>query len=246
MNTEDRMIYKIADTVFSLNTVYKYTHVQLANYLSEETPEIGIKTTAADIDAGREMFGEEGSDGYIEFLAVLEKLSDYLLCKDTLLFHGSALSVDGYCCIFAAPSGTGKSTHSRLWRELFGERVVMVNDDKPFIRIGKPCTVFGSPWDGKERLSTNTSFPLRAICFLERSENNSIEELDPQEAVALLLAQAYRQGSADKVLFLVTRLADSVPMYRLRCNMSKDAARLSWSVLSGALYEGDLFPEDTR
>ncbi|MBR6049932.1 MAG: hypothetical protein IKP68_01865, partial [Clostridia bacterium] len=179
MNTKNRMIYKVADTVFSLDTVHNYSHVRLAGYRSGEVPQTGIVTTESDIVSARDTFGNEGTDGYIEFLAVLEKLSDFLLCKDTLLFHGSAVSVDGRCYIFTAPSGTGKSTHSRLWRELLGERVVMVNDDKPFIRIGEPCTVFGSPWDGKERLSSNTSFPLSALCIIERSNTNSIEPVDP-------------------------------------------------------------------
>ncbi len=237
------MTYKIADTVFSLNTVHKYPHVQLADYLCEEVPELEIETTGDDIASARELFGEEGSDGYIEFLAVLGKLSDRLLCKDTLLFHGSALSVDGRCYIFGAPSGTGKSTHSRLWRELLGDRVVMVNDDKPFIRIGDLCTVFGSPWDGKERLSTNTSVPLKAVCIIERSEENSIEALDPRDAVPLLMAQAYREGAADRVLFLVTALADRVPTYRLRCNISEEAARLSWETMSGAALEEKGMPD---
>lgn len=232
------MTYKIADTVFSLTTVHGYSRSRLADYVSDGTPELGITATAADVRAERARLGQDGSDGFIEFLFVQRKLSDYLVGKDTLLFHGSALAYDGNCYIFAAPSGTGKSTHSRLWRELLGERVVMVNDDKPFIRVGDVCTVFGSPWDGKEHLSSNTSFPLRAICFLERSDVNHIEPLDAQSAIPRLLAQAYRQEAADKILRLVTKIADTVMLYRLCCNMSPDAARLSLEAMSGASAEG--------
>ena len=239
MNTQDGMTYKIAKTVFSLNTVHTFSHKLLADYRSEEMPEIGINTTEEDVRAERERFGETGSDGYVESLAVLRKLSDRLLDKDTLLFHGSALSVDGRCYVFAAPSGTGKSTHSRLWRELLGDRVVMVNDDKPFVSVEDTCIVYGSPWDGKERLSSNTAFPLSAICFLERSDENGIDPVDPGDAIPLLLAQTCREGSIDKVLQLVMRLADSVPMYSLCCNMSPDAARVSWGALSSAHGEED-------
>ncbi len=58
------------------------------------------------------------------------KLAESLLEYGVLLFHGSSVAVDGFGYIFAAQSGTGKSTHARLWRELLGERAVMVNDDK--------------------------------------------------------------------------------------------------------------------
>ena len=80
--------------------------------------------------------------------------------------------MDGEAYIFTAVSGTGKSTHAMLWREVFGERVRMINDDKPLIRItpeGK-AVVYGTPWDGKHHLSKNSAFPLKAICWLTRAK----------------------------------------------------------------------------
>ena len=88
---------------------------------------------------------------------------------DTILFHGSAVAVDGIGYLFTAKSGTGKSTHTRLWRELFGERAVMLNDDKPLIKVSENgIIVYGTPWDGKHRLSTNTFVPLKGICFMSK------------------------------------------------------------------------------
>ena len=79
--------------------------------------------------------------------------------------------MDGQAVLFTAKSGTGKSTHTKLWRDLFGERAVMVNDDKPLLRILKDgVLVCGTPWDGKHRLSTNCALPLKAICILERGK----------------------------------------------------------------------------
>ena len=66
--------------------------------------------------------------------------------------------------MFTAPSGTGKSTHARLWREAFGERVVMINDDKPLLLVRpEGVTVYGTPFRGKHGLGGDRSAPLRAI-----------------------------------------------------------------------------------
>lgn len=222
------MSYKIADTVFSLASAHRYSHALLADYGSELPPELEITVTEADVLAEKAYFEAPVSDRYAESVAVLRRLCDALLDKDTLLFHGSAVAVDGETYLFAAPSGTGKSTHARLWRQLFGSRAVMVNDDKPFIHLGAPCLVYGSPWDGKERLSTNTVLPLKAVCLLERGEENRIEPISPEEALPRLLQQAYREEAMDRILPLILRLADSVPLYRLRCNMEPEAAFISW------------------
>ena len=94
------------------------------------------------------------AEKYLENSAIHALLAEKLTEYDVLLLHGSALCMDGEAVIFTANSGTGKSTHSRLWRELFGDQVWMINDDKPLLRIGEESTcVFGSPWEGKHHLS---------------------------------------------------------------------------------------------
>ena len=229
------MNYRIGGITFSLEAVHTSTHTLLAAYRTEERPEAVISVTEADIRAERErQEGETASDGYLESLAVLRRLSDILLEKNTLLFHGSAVAVEEEAYIFTAPSGTGKSTHARLWRELLGRRAVMINDDKPFIRVGDPCLVYGSPWDGKHHLSHNAVFPLRAICFLSRAGDNSIDKTPAAQAIPRLLNQAYRAEAVDRILPLVLKLAEAMPMYELRCNMEPEAAALSWETLSHA------------
>ena len=109
------------------------------------------------------------NDEYLETLAVYRKIAEKMIDYDTILFHGSVIAVDGIGYLFTAKSGTGKSTHTRLWRELFGERAVMVNDDKPLIKVSENgIIVYGTPWDGKHRLSTNTFVPLKGICFMSK------------------------------------------------------------------------------
>ena len=137
--------------------------------------------------------------------------------------------------LFTAKSGTGKSTHTRLWRELFGERAVMINDDKPLIRIAENgVTIFGTPWDGKHRLSTNCAVPLKAICVLERAEQNTIRRMHSSEAYPILLQQIYRPDDSTammKTLSLAGRLSQTVDLWKLGCNMEIEAAEVSYQAM---------------
>ena len=201
-----------------------------------------IVTTQSDIDFEREKSAREDtkegipirhfSDAYLETLAVYRKIADHLLSCDTLLFHGSVIAVDGEGYLFTAKSGTGKSTHTRLWREYFGERAVMVNDDKPLLHItDSGVTAYGTPWDGKHRLSTNTAVPLKGICILARDTTNHIEPVEPHAVYPLIVQQTNRSLSADgmkQTLSLIDRMLNVVPVYRLGCNMDIEAARVAY------------------
>ena len=201
-----------------------------------------IRITQSDIDFEREKSAREDikegipirrfSDAYLETLAVYRKIADCLLSCDTLLFHGSVIAVDGEGYLFTAKSGTGKSTHTRLWREYFGERAVMVNDDKPLLRItDSGVTVYGTPWDGKHRLSTNIAVPLKGICILTRNAKNHIEPVEPHALYPLIVQQTNRSLSADGMkhtLSLIDRMLHVVPVYRLCCNMDIEVARVAY------------------
>ena len=150
---------------------------------------------------------------------------------DTILFHGSVVAVDGVAYLFAAASGTGKSTHVSLWRKFFGERAVMVNDDKPLLHIGDVVTAYGTPYDGKHRLSNKIAVPLKAICILTRASENSIVKITKAEAYTMLLQQAYRPNdifALQKTLTLVDNMAEKVELYRLGCNMDIEAAKVAY------------------
>ncbi len=223
--------YKIAGTVFSLELREPRLSRQLREYQTEEPAEFRIAVTDAELSAARTETEPEGySDSYLEWLAIYRKLCDFVLEKDILLFHGSAIAVDGQVYLFTAPSGTGKSTHTRLWREKFGERALMVNDDKPLLKLAEAgVTVYGTPWDGKHRLSANVALPLKALCILKRGTENRIRRITSDEALPTLLRQAYRAAALDRILPLVTRLSDAVPIYELYCDMSPEAVEVSWA-----------------
>lgn len=176
-------------------------------------------------------------EAYLENLAVHRKIAERLLDYDVLLFHGSAVAVDGEVYLFAARSGTGKSTHARLWRSYFGSRAVMVNDDKPFLKFtDKEILVCGSPWNGKHRLSEPIMLPLKALALLSRDERNHVEKTDICTAFPSLLKQCYHSSDPvrmARVLSMLERLGQRARLYELGCNMEIEAARISYEGMQG-------------
>lgn len=221
---------RLADQNFNIDNKYDYVQKQCKKYYSNDAS--GILISVTDEEISREQTGHS-SPGYLESLAIYRKIAEHLVDYSTLLFHGAVIAVDNEAYLFAAPSGTGKSTHARLWREQFGQRAVMINDDKPLLKItDSGVRAFGTPWDGKHHLSTNTSAPLKAICILERNETNSIESITQSDALPVLIRQSYRPSdptALKKTLALVERLGSSVKLYRLGCNMTPEAAQIAYN-----------------
>lgn len=150
-----------------------------------------------------------------------------------LMLHSSAALTQGKAYLFSAPSGVGKSTHTALWRKVYGEEnVVILNDDKPAIRIfGDEILVFGTPWSGNSDMNINTYAPLGGICFLERGENNEIEQIGTDAALGALLNQTARpqdKHDMDLLLKSAEKVICTVPIYKMRCNMADDAAVMSY------------------
>ena len=229
--------YKFADVVVKIDSIYESVHHLCKSYkVTEETEQIMVRISQEDIDFERSRADHpDYSDEYLETLAVYRRIAEKMPAYDAFLFHGSAVMVDGEAYIFTATSGTGKSTHASLWREMFGSRAVMVNDDKPLIRVHMDgrVTVYGTPWDGKHHLSHNIAAPTRAICILERSAGNHIRKISKTEAMPMLLQQTYRPAdpvSLAKTLILIERM--NLKLYRLGCNMNPDAAEVAYTAMS--------------
>ena len=238
--------YRLAGVAVHVESVHADVHELCRGYRCDGEPELVVRTGQDDIDferarsevadvaAGRTP--RRSSDGYLETLAVYRKVAEAMPARGVVLAHGSCVAADGAAYLFCAPSGTGKSTHARLWRELLGERAMMVNDDKPLVRVTAGGAVaYGTPWDGKHRLSSDVAVPLRAVCLLERAEVNRIERTTAAEVYPELMRHVYRPldpGALAVTLGLVDCLTASVDLWRLRCNKDKEAAELSFAAMS--------------
>ena len=243
-----KQLYRFADRIIEINSMHPMIHEQCREYRAAGVPDFRIEITPSDIVFEREKSAQADkaeeraiqfySDGYLETLAAYRKIAERMPEYDTVLFHGSCVAVDGAGYLFTAKSGTGKSTHTRLWRELLGDRAIMINDDKPLIRISDSgAIIYGTPWDGKHHLSNNIAVSLKAICILERAKENAILPVTREEALPMLIQQTYRPAdplTLAETLTLIDRLGMEVKLYRLRCNMDISAAKLSY----GTMKEG--------
>ena len=235
----------IANYRAEVSALYPSSKTYCQAYLTDGTPDFSVAVNPSDIDFEREKAAREDAleglpvrklpDALLEITALQRKIAEELFSRNVLLFHGSVVAVDGAAYLFTAKSGTGKSTHTRLWRQVFGDRAVMVNDDKPFLEItGDGVTVHGSPWNGKHRLGENISVPLRAVCILERGEENRINAIGAREALPMLLQQSQRPRDSRKLplyLDLIDRLSSRVSFYRMQCNMDPQAAEVAFDAM---------------
>lgn len=149
----------------------------------------------------------------------------------TVLFHAAVVSHEGKGYIFLGPSGTGKSTHARLWLKYI-DGTALVNDDNPVVRLaadGLPV-VYGSPWSGKTPCYRNVSYPLGGIVLLSQAPYNKIHRLGGIHAYASLVAsisgKRWDSRVADGLHATENALASTVPVWHLECLPDEEAAKL--------------------
>lgn len=180
---------------------------------------------------------DQQSQGLVDGTVIQEKIAGQLLERDTLLLHGSTVAVDGQSYLFTAPCGTGKSTHTRLWREVLCDRAVMVNDDRAFLCFTQDGVLaYGSPWSGKHGLDTNISLPLKGICFLRRGAENHIQRAVSLDCLIELQHQCFLPEDShgqELASALVERLALTVPLWQMECTKDPAAACMSHQAMSG-------------
>lgn len=151
--------------------------------------------------------------------------------KSTLLFHSSVVMEDGYAYMFLGKSGTGKSTHSRLWMEAI-EGVVLLNDDNPVVRAfpGGQIYVYGSPWSGKTHCYKNDYGTLGGIVMLGQAKVNRITIVDETQAYQDIITSVsgttwngrIRNGQHQTAM----KLLRYVPIYHLMCRPDHEAAKV--------------------
>lgn len=174
------------------------------------------------------------SDDDMEYIYTGAAFYEALLHFKGFMLHSSGVVVDNYAYLFSADPGTGKSTHTNLWVEYFGkDRAKIINDDKPAIRmVDNKIYVYGTPWSGKTAQNINMKVPLGAIVFLERSDKNWIKQIEPKEAIPLILQQTLRPHDREvmiKLLDMLDIVLKNIRLYRLGCNISEEAVKVSYN-----------------
>ena len=242
----DPFVLEIAGLRARVEPIFMSTREYLKDYLSDAEAEFIIRPSEADLEFEQRMLDieadEEGmkrrkfTGPFLERASIQRRFAEALLDRDTILMHGSTVGLDGNAYLFTAPCGTGKSTHTRYWRQVFGDRAMMVNDDKPFLKITEEGVLAcGAPWSGKHGLETNVKLPLKGICILHRGSENAIRPLSPEEAIAMLTKQSVAPVDPEKLpkfTALVEKLSQTAPLWQMNCTKDPEAARVSHTAMS--------------
>ena len=225
-----KFVIQIADKRILINSIYSNAYRFCKEYLidwdGKPDIEIEINDSVISAEMEREMHEYQViSLQSLETLAVYKLIAENMLRFDTLLMHGAVVAENNVSYMFTAPSGTGKTTHIRKWLENVDNSFV-VNGDKPLVIVNKDSAfACGTPWCGKEHLSSNTIVPLKAIVLMEQAEENHIERISFAKAFPFLYQQVYQPDNEEKArknLRLLSRMGSLVSFWYFQCNNFKD------------------------
>ncbi len=228
--------YKIADLIVNYEPKFKLLRERSEQFKTEFTEKCNI-----EINIPLEFIEQKQRENpkitieESEYLflggAFFRKLVNFGGC----LLHSSTVVLNNEAYMFSANPNTGKSTHTSLWLKEFGERAYILNDDKPAIKCENGVLyACGTPFSGKSDLSVNKKVPVKAIYFLERAKENSVEKMSVKEALPLFLGQTHRIRTPEeneKFMALLNEIFTAVPFFRLRCNMEQEAARVAYGAV---------------
>ena len=194
-----------------------------------------------DVAIRRERYHSEeyGPKAVAEDIAYMESARQFcsaLLNWNGLYLHASAVELDGKAYLFSGDCGVGKSTHTKLWQQVFGDKAQVINDDKPALRcLEGVWYAYGTPWCGKDHINRNRKVPVVGICFLKQSDHNAIRRLKPAEVIARIMSQTiFRFGSVDRLDLMLgnlDKLIETIPVYELENKPEPEAARLSYEIM---------------
>lgn len=232
---------KIAGFSFEITAKHRLIYDMCSAYITNDaTDAIQLSVSGDEISEQMQLFSVETPPDVCESVCIHRKVAEELALRGAAAFHGAAISYKGKALLFTAPSGTGKSTHIKLWRRYIGKDIGIINGDKPIIaKKNGRITVFSSPWAGKEQWQKNTEAPLCAICIIERSADCNIRPAKKEELISKLLKQVYLPatvGGTEKTLELFDFLCNTVPVYILECDISENAVKTSFEALTGDKY----------
>lgn len=242
--SELRIFYiSIADLTVEIQSRSEFSAEHCRDFIAhnKNTADIVAKASLSDISEEKKHSGAEFSDGYCENICIYRSIAEQLPRFDSMVMHGASVSVDGKGYIFSAPSGTGKTTHLRLWLEHLGERATVINGDKPILKKKDDCIeICSNPWAGKERMKNDIRAPLCGFCLIRRGRENKIKRIDPAKHFDDILRQFYIPKdpvALSRTFDIIEHIAKAVPFYLLECDMSKEAFITSYEAMSGEKYK---------
>lgn len=227
--------YNIAGLTVEMDT-FGRTEKQAESYRTEKTEKIDV-VVQSNPETIKAKYPQM-SDDDCEYVSTGANFYRHLLASyNGFMLHSSAVVVDKKAYLFTARSGTGKSTHTKLWLKLLGERAYILNDDKPAVRLedGK-WYAYGTPWSGKHDINKNERVPIAGIAIVNRAEKDCITKSGGIDVVMEILRQVNKPNDSQlraKVMELVSELLQDIPVWKLKCTMNVSAAIVAYEEMSG-------------
>lgn len=228
------MKYKIADLIVEMAPIYDES-IRLAEpfiYNGDRETDIKLKISYDYVNGTAAKPNCLSTKPQLENFAFSNVFNRAAIKYGVMLVHSSALIYDGGAYLFSADSGVGKSTHTKLWLKAFGDKVHIMNDDKPVVRLyDDHAQAYGTPFDGGSGIALNENYPLKAIIFVKRGEKNSVRIPDSKEIIQKLYFQTARivnRETAEKMLVNIENILHLTKFYVLTCNMDVSAANVAF------------------
>ena len=237
-------IYNIADLNILINPSSEEIKKRISPYIVNSASfDFEVKVSQNDIAAYIANSKENCNSFMAESTLILTQICNRILENyNGFFFHSSSLMLDNEGYLFTAVSGTGKSTHTALWRKLFKEKVVMINDDKPIIRKKDGVFyVYGTPWMGKSDIGNNVKAPVKAVYILQRGEKNSAERIQIGAVFKNILEATVvptDRKNMENLLSLLDEFFSSVQLFLLTCNMDIEAAQVAYNASKNTSPQG--------
>lgn len=222
MNTK---IYEESFTGFRLK--YCFIHSGTEKYMNPYVKETDclsydIKASEPYILMHKQFYTESTDIRYIEYKSLINLTSLALLPFKCCIMHAVAFIWNGYAWLMTGPSGTGKTTQYKNWKNIHQDNVEMICGDMPVLEINEQnkVVVHPSPWNGKERIKGNNKAPLAGIVILEQSNNDEIELMKPEDSAVPLLYQLAVIPQDEKQIRMIAEIENAIlqnyPVWKLR------------------------------
>ena len=207
---------------------------RLRGWITRDAPDFTVRVLPEELE--REDPAHSMPPEYVEYICAYRHIAERLPDYGAFVFHGVAMEAEGRAYLFTAPSGTGKTTHARIWcASIHGKGVRILNGDKPILRrTPEGFVACGTPWRGKEGYGFNAEAPVQGICLLRRSETVSIRPAATEELVLFLARQIYLPRDPvqmDRLLSLLDECCRTVPTWALYCNREAEAAWTAYNAM---------------
>lgn len=228
------MIYEIAGLKVEMSPEFPRLKRQSEAYLSSGTPVLRLNSNLHS-----DYVLSDCTDEDREYIYAGAWFCREIIPFGRFFLHASAVVLDGEAYLFSAPSGTGKSTHTALWLKRF-EGSYILNDDKPVIfPKNEGITVWGTPFAGKTDLHINREVHLRGICFLKQGNENIINRITDEKAIALTLNNTYRPKDSHNMnllLDMIGRVVETADIFEMSCKNDCAAVETAYNAMKGKDY----------